>query len=522
MNRPERTFMAEHGAQGVSTSLEAQARSASAIPPVAVRLEPSERDMRRKRPPALSLLLRMETARRVGRVVSLLALDLAGVLLAIFTALALKAAVLGHLDTHQVLAESKRILAFAYLVTALLFARSGLYADRGQRPGLPRIVGCLFQVTFVAVIFAVVNGEEFSSYYIFYGSLAFALLYVSSLRYLYEQATGLILRAAGYQRRTVLVGTGEHIREVAHALRDAPHSEIDVVGFISLEPLPDNGLRSLGALDAIGEIIASQRIDEVIIADPDFPQVEAVELVDQCNQRGVRVRVAPSTMEILIHRAEFVPGESVPLFELKPPVFEGIDYALKRTFDVVGACALLVFLSPLLLAIVLAVRLSSRGPILFRSIRPGIGQRPFACLKFRTMYSDAERRQGDLEGRNEASGALFKIRNDPRRTQVGRLLRRFSLDELPQLINVLRGEMSLVGPRPLPERDYEHLEDWHRKRYLVLPGITGLWQVSGRSELDFDDLVRLDFLYLERWSLALDLTILLKTIPAVFTRRGAF
>ena len=123
---------------------------------------------------------------------------------------------------------------------------------------------------------------------------------------------------------------------------------------------------------------------------------------------------------------------------------------------------------------------------------------------------------------NEASGALFKIRDDPRVTPVGRLLRRFSIDELPQLFNVLRGEMSLVGPRPLPQRDYDRLEDWHKKRYLVLPGITGLWQVSGRSDLDFDDLVRLDFLYLERWSVFLDLTILVKTVPAVLTRRGAF
>jgi lipopolysaccharide/colanic/teichoic acid biosynthesis glycosyltransferase len=147
---------------------------------------------------------------------------------------------------------------------------------------------------------------------------------------------------------------------------------------------------------------------------------------------------------------------------------------------------------------------------------------PFACLKFRTMYHDADRRQADLEGLNEASGALFKIREDPRVTRVGRLLRRFSLDELPQLINVMRGDMSLVGPRPLPQRDFERLEPWHRKRYLVLPGITGLWQVSGRSELDFDDLVRLDFLYLERWSVFLDLSILVKTVPAVVTRRGAF
>jgi lipopolysaccharide/colanic/teichoic acid biosynthesis glycosyltransferase len=138
------------------------------------------------------------------------------------------------------------------------------------------------------------------------------------------------------------------------------------------------------------------------------------------------------------------------------------------------------------------------------------------------MYCDAHEQQDELEQLNEASGALFKIRDDPRLTPVGRFLRRFSFDELPQLVNVLRGEMSLVGPRPLPERDFELLEDWHRKRYLVLPGITGLWQVSGRSELDFDDLVHLDFIYLERWSLALDLAILLKTVPAVIMQRGAY
>jgi exopolysaccharide biosynthesis polyprenyl glycosylphosphotransferase len=490
--------------------------------PVALREETGKHDVRRKRSPALSLLLRLETARRLARVVSLLALDLLAVFLAIFTALVLKAAVRGNVDFNQALQETKHILPFAYLVTALLFARSGLYADRAQRPGLTRIVGSLFQVTFVALIFALVNGEQFSSFYIFYGSLAFALVYVSLFRYVYERFTGVLLGAAGYQRRAVLVGTGEHIREVAHALGDTQHSTVNVIGFISLAPLPDNGLPSLGSLDALGDVIADQRIDEVIIADADFPQVEAVELVDQCHQRGVRVRVAPSTMEILIHRAEFVPGQSVPLFELKPPVFEGVDFALKRSFDVVGATVLCVLLSPLLLAIVIAVRLSSRGPIVFRSMRRGIGQRPFACLKFRTMYSDAEQRQADLESMNEADGALFKIRQDPRLTGVGRVLRRFSLDELPQLINVLRGDMSLVGPRPLPERDYEHLQEWHKKRYLVLPGITGLWQVSGRSDLDFDDLVRLDFLYLESWSLALDLTILVKTVPAVLTRRGAF
>jgi exopolysaccharide biosynthesis polyprenyl glycosylphosphotransferase len=319
----------------------------------------------------------------------------------------------------------------------------------------------------------------------------------------------------------VLVGSGKHIEAVAHALGDMSRGP-QVVGYISLAPRPDNGLHSLGAIGDLPAILDDNRIDEVIIADPDFPQEQAIDLVDQCHERGVTVRVAPSTMGILTHRAELVPGQSVPLFELQPPVFEGIDFAVKRGFDAVAASALLLFLSPLLLSISLAVKLTSRGPLLYRSRRPGIGGFPFDCLKFRTMRSNAEDMQDELERLNEASGPLFKIRDDPRLTPVGRFLRRFSLDELPQLVNVLRGQMSLVGPRPLPQRDFERLEDWHKKRYLVLPGVTGLWQVSGRSELDFDDLVRLDFLYLERWSVFLDLTILLKTIPAVIKGKGAF
>jgi len=482
----------------------------------------SSTDVRRKRPPALAFVVRMSTLRRLARVLSLAALDFAGIWLAIFVALSVKSVLLEHWDPRAQIDYTRDIIAFAYLLTVLLFARSGLYADRGSRPGLRSIVSGLFQVTVVALIFALVNGEDFSSYYIFYGSLIFAIAIVSLLRWSYERATGAILRAAGYQRRAVLVGTGEHIDAVAHALGDSAHTSISVVGFISLTPRPPNGLVSLGALEDLGTVIDRHRIDEVIVADPDFPEEEAVELVDVCHAQGVRVRIAPSTMELLIHRAEFVAGEAVPLFELKPPVFEGIDFAMKRTFDLVVSAVLLIVLSPLLLAIAVAIRVSSRGPVIYRSMRPGIGGAPFPCLKFRTMYRDADQRQADLESLNEASGALFKMRDDPRMTPVGRLLRRYSLDELPQLINVLRGEMSLVGPRPLPQRDFDRLEPWHKKRYLVLPGVTGLWQVSGRSELDFDDLVRLDFLYLERWSVFLDLTILVKTLPAVLSRRGAF
>jgi exopolysaccharide biosynthesis polyprenyl glycosylphosphotransferase len=481
-----------------------------------------ERDVRRKRPPALSFVLRLETLRRAARVLSLLVLDLVGVAGALFTALVLKLAIQGHLVWSVVLKDTKHYTPFAYLITVLMFARADLYADRPRRPGFSRIATALFQVLVISLVFALASGEHFSSYYIFYGSLFFGVIYISGLRELHLRVTGWMLERAGYRRRALLVGSGKHIEAVHHALASQSRMQVDIAGYISLTPRPRNGLRSLGTLDELAEVLGRERIQEVIIADPEFPQEKAVELVDLCHQRGVTVQVAPSTMEILIDRAEFIPGQTVPLFKLRPPVVQGIDFALKRTFDLVLSTIGLALLSPILLAIAIAVKLSSSGPALYRSVRPGMAGRPFYCFKFRTMREHADQIQADLEPLNEQSGVLFKIRRDPRLTRVGRFLRRYSLDELPQLVNVIRGEMSLVGPRPLPMRDFNRLEEWHKKRYLVLPGITGLWQVSGRSELDFDDLVRLDFLYLERWSIILDLSILLKTIPAVLSRRGAF
>ena len=236
----------------------------------------------------------------------------------------------------------------------------------------------------------------------------------------------------------------------------------------------------------------------------------------------MKVRIAPKTTELLTHNAEYVAGQGMPLIEFRPPAFLGSQWALKKAFDLVVSSFVLVLGLPLWLAIALAVKLTSPGPVFYRDRRIGLGEQEFAMLKFRTMYADAAARLSELEEANEAQGPLFKIRQDPRITPVGAYLRRFSLDEVPQVLNVLRGEMSLVGPRPLPLRDYQQLEDWHRKRYLVLPGITGLWQIAGRSNLGFDDLVRLDFYYLETWSIWLDITIMVKTIPAVLSARGAY
>jgi exopolysaccharide biosynthesis polyprenyl glycosylphosphotransferase len=195
---------------------------------------------------------------------------------------------------------------------------------------------------------------------------------------------------------------------------------------------------------------------------------------------------------------------------------------LKRLLDVTGSLLGLILLSPLLLSVALAVKLTSPGPVLFRQKRIGADEKVFICYMFRSMYEDAEARQEELEAMNEADGAVFKIKNDPRITPVGRFIRRWSIDELPQLINVLKGEMSLVGPRPLPVRDFERMSEMHKERLAAIPGMSGYWQISGRSNLSFEDMVRLDLYYIENWSLSFDIKIIFKTLGAVLKREGAY
>ena len=195
----------------------------------------------------------------------------------------------------------------------------------------------------------------------------------------------------------------------------------------------------------------------------------------------------------------------------------------KRAFDIVWAVVALLVLSPLLCTIALAIKLTSHGSVFYVHERVGKGGVPFPFIKFRTMVDGSDQQQHMLEHLNEVEGPVFKIKNDPRVTRVGRLLRRFSIDELPQLVNVLKGDMSLVGPRPLPVRDVERIElQWHKRRFSIRPGITCLWQVNGRSNIGFDDWVRMDLDYIDKWSLGLDLLILMKTIPAVFKGPGAY
>jgi exopolysaccharide biosynthesis polyprenyl glycosylphosphotransferase len=241
----------------------------------------------------------------------------------------------------------------------------------------------------------------------------------------------------------------------------------------------------------------------------------------QLEGTGIDLVVAPQLTDFAGPRVHIRPVEGLPLLYVEEPKLSGVAWLVKNLIDRVAATLMLLVMSPLLLVIALCVALSDRGPALFSQVRVGREGDTFKVWKFRTMYTDAEDRLAQLVDQNESDGLLFKIRNDPRITPVGRWLRRTSLDELPQLINVLKGEMSLVGPRPLPADDGDFLGDV-RRRLLVRPGMTGLWQVSGRSELSWDDAVRLDLYYVDNWSLAFDLLILWRTVGVVFRRRGAY
>ncbi|MBJ7354930.1 MAG: sugar transferase [Thermoleophilaceae bacterium] len=480
------------------------------------------RDVRAKRQSLLSIIFDRALLMRGLNGVALALMDLALLFASLVIALRVKAGLTTDPTTLSGSVDyAWDVLPFAALAMLLLFSGDGLYRPRNLRPGTARIMGSLFKVTIVTLVFALVEGLEFQSYYIFWSTFLVASALIVTARLIYDRSAERLENAFGRERRAVIVGTNHQIEAVADALERAPVVRIKPVGFISLEPRVENGLRDLGSIDSIEDHFGE--IDEVIIADPTFPAEQTVMLVDRCHRGGVHLRVAPTTMEILrADEAEFVPGETLPLFEIKPPVFEGSAFVVKRGFDILVSGLLLLLFSPVLLVVAIVVKLTSKGPVFFLSPRPGLGGESFNCIKFRTMVTNAESLQAELEEHNEADGAIFKIREDPRLTPPGSFLRRWSLDELPQLINVLKGDMSLVGPRPLPHRDYERLEEWHKKRYLVLPGLTGLWQVSGRSELEFDDLVRLDFLYIERWSVFLDVVIMLRTVPAVVRKHGAY
>ena len=473
--------------------------------------------------PLLDRSLARTWARRGLSVLTLVAIDLAALLLGIMGAFAGKLLLRGDpLDFGAIWVEEQRVLPLASVVMVLVFARARLYHERERRGQAARVIGSTALTTLIVGALVVAAGNDFNTYYIFYASFICVSVLAVGLRASHASLTSLIFDLLKVERRALLVGSDALTADVKAALdrpsrtRGMPYRVVD-----RLELLEDGGGAS-GLSPAVRSALDRDDLDEVIIAGAMGADAPVLTLLDACRERDIPVRLAPTATELLSHTLRAVPAPGLPLFELRPPVLSGAAFLTKRAFDLIVGTALLILAAPVLIAAALAIKLGDGGPVYFKSRRVGVDEVPFDCLKLRTMAVDAEARQAELEGRNEADGALFKIRDDPRVTRVGAFLRRFSIDELPQLVNVLRGEMSLVGPRPLPERDYAMLDAVHKKRYLVLPGMTGLWQVSGRSEVGFDELVRLDFSYIDSWSVWLDIEILIKTIPTVLFKRGAW
>lgn len=323
---------------------------------------------------------------------------------------------------------------------------------------------------------------------------------------------------------TLIAGTNDEARALARTLMRRPWMGYRVCGFVEvtrsgLEVM--DGIPVLGTVDDIAQISAAHSVRAVIIAGSAAGGA-TLQNIDSALSADVNVRVSPGLPNLGAARVILEPIDGMALFSLRRHRFSRRQRVQKRCLDLMVTSILLVVGAPLMLGIALLVRVSSPGPVLFRQLRVGAQEREFTIFKFRTMVVNADAQRDGLASRNEADGLLFKMRRDPRVTKVGRLLRRTSLDELPQLINVLRGDMSLVGPRPaLPDEATRYAES-QRARLRVKPGVTGLWQVNGRHDLAFEDYLRYDLFYVENWSLTMDLYILAKTIPALLTARGSY
>lgn len=359
-------------------------------------------------------------------------------------------------------------------------------------------------------------------------------LYVSVLTVIYLSLSRLFRRTIeGRLRqrgigvdRTLIIGAGEVGRAVMRTLVARPDLGYQVIGF--LESDRANGGNAIGRFQRLGDLddlestLVEHEATEVIITLPSAHSRRIQQMTLICRRKNVRARIVPDFYHLSLDQVDMDNLAGIPLLGVRETTLGRWPRVAKRAIDVIGGVAALLLFSPVMGLVALAIRLDSKGPILFRQERLGENSRPFQVFKFRSMRVGAEHEKDDLAALNEADGPLFKIKDDPRSTRVGRMIRRKSLDELPQLINVLQGQMSLVGPRPPLAAEVSNYESWQRKRLRVKPGMTGLWQVSGRSDLSFDEMCLLDIYYIENWSLWLDVRIILRTIPLFFLGRGAY
>lgn len=410
------------------------------------------------------------------------------------------------------------IVHFAPILLAvwlIVFVAWDLYAARPAQWNFGALLGAVLSGMGLLIIVAIVYPPSGFSLEEISLATFFIVFLEGGLWLLYKRGGSLISQRELGAAPSLIIGEDEERARVRQAI-ESSQGAYTCVGELNT----DAGIIDLSILR---QILDRTRAKTVILAGTErLSQGQFPDLLRSMRLRKVKVNLV-SSASVLMNSKPVVlqEGAGIPLLEVGSPRLDSIPWMLKRMVDVVGSFVGLIALSPLLLIVALLIRLTSPGPIYFRQKRVGTDEKVFTCYKFRSMYQDAERRQAELEAQNEAGGVIFKIKNDPRITPIGRFIRASSVDELPQLLNVLKGEMSLVGPRPLPLRDFERMEDQDKRRLATVPGITGLWQISGRSDLSFEEMLRLDLYYIENWALSLDIWILLKTVMVVLRHDGA-
>jgi len=353
-------------------------------------------------------------------------------------------------------------------------------------------------------------------------SWVLALFFSLAVRRLWHAYFGRLRERGVLTFPTLIVGENEEARRLLTTM-EKPARGFRPIGVVSTTEVGvDLGLPVLGHIEDLAEILVASGAECVFVAASAVDAEDMKAVAKAVRLAGVEVRITATLPQVLASRLTVQPLGGLTALSLQPVRLSGGQVVAKFTFDLLLASSLLILLSPVFAVIAVAVKVSSSGPILYRQTRVGLRGRPFTMLKFRTMRAGSERDVAQLRERHQVDDVMFKLKDDPRVTPVGKILRRFSLDELPQLFNVVRGDMSLVGPRPALPEEVAKYEDWHLDRLEVLPGITGLWQISGRADLSFDECVQLDLFYIENWSLTFELFILGKTVPVLFSRRGAY
>jgi exopolysaccharide biosynthesis polyprenyl glycosylphosphotransferase len=410
------------------------------------------------------------------------------------------------------------------VVSISTLAASGLYGTDDKLHRFSKLFRALTLAQLVVLITAFFyHPELWVSRSVFLIAWILNFVSIGTARFLFDLAIIEIRkRNLIFQEAIVLMGDRVDIENVRKLLKRSQQFRIDSIIDLSIW---DVQLQ----LDEIIDQIRSRKISEVFICSPQLIDNQII-LFWNLKAAGVHLRIVPTEMELPLRSAETKMIEEIPTIRFKSLAIFGFNFWLKRVIDIVGSFTILLLISPILLFIAFLVKQTSPGPIFYRQARVGLKGRRFQVWKFRTMVQNASELQQELEAQNEVKGGvLFKIKKDPRITPIGKFLRDYSLDELPQLMNVLQGQMSMVGPRPLPIRDYElsieNMEEFSRDRFLryeVLPGITGLWQVKGRATIDSDEIFYWDTVYILQWSLALDLRILLQTVKVVLFKEGSY